>query len=183
MLTSQLPIGSIVGPQGIKGQLRVKPFTSIPQSLSAYGPVTTDNGHQLRLRIMSVNSKGMVVVRAEGVETRDAAEALRGATLYISRDSLPDLGDGEFYHADLIGMRVKGQDGTELGSLTAIHDFGAGEIAELATGSGPTIMVPFGGEHLISVDLVEKELSVSIPDGLLDAPTVSDETVGGGKAG
>ena len=125
MLAGQLPIGAIVGPQGIRGQFRVKPFTATPQSLSAYGPVTTDNGQQLTLQIISVSAKGLAIVRAKGVDTRDAAEALRGLTLYVVRDSLPDLDDGEFYHADLLGMMVRGQNGAQLGSLAAIHDFGA----------------------------------------------------------
>jgi 16S rRNA processing protein RimM len=173
----QLPIGTIVGPQGIRGQFKVKPFTATPQSLSAYGPVTTDNSQQLMLQIISVNAKGLAIVRAKGVDTREAAEALRGVTLYVVRESLPDPEDGEFYHADLLGMMVKGQDGAQLGNLVAIHDFGAGEIAELAPRKGPTIMVPFGGERLITVDMVAKELCLSVPVGLLNDANAGDETV------
>ena len=183
MLAGQLPIGEIIGPQGIKGQFKVKPFTSIPQSLSAYGPVSTDNGQQLILRITAVNAKGMVIVRARGVETREEAEALRGATLYVSRDSLPDPDDGEFYHADLLGMTVRTQDGNKIGSLIAIHDFGAGEVAELASATGPTVMVPFGGDRLITVDLVAKELTLSVPDGLLNSLNAGDDFEGKDQAG
>ena len=175
MATGKLPIGAIVGPQGIRGQFKVKSFTEPPKSLTAYGPVTTDNGQQLTLQIMSVNTKGLVIVRAKGVDTRDAAEALRGLNLYVSRENLPEPDDGEFYHADLLGMSVKGQDGVSLGSLVAIHDFGAGEIAELAPRKGSTIMVPFGGDRLIAVDMVAKELCLSVPDGLLDDINVGDE--------
>ena len=128
------------------------------------------------LQIMSVNANGLAIVRTEGVETRDAAEALRGATLYVIRDSLPEPDEGEFYHADLLGIAVKGQDGAELGSLVAIHDFGAGEIAELASREGPTIMVPFGGDRIVAVDMVAKELRLIVPDGLLDDANVGDET-------
>jgi 16S rRNA processing protein RimM len=174
----KLPIGAIVGPQGVMGQFKVKPFTVAPKSLSAYGPVTTDNGQQLMLQIISVNAKGLAIVRAKGVDTRDAAEALRGVTLYVVRESLPEPDDGEFYHADLLGMLVKGQDGAPLGSLIAIHDFGAGEIAELAHRKGSTIMVPFGGDRLIAVDMAAKELCLSVPDGLLDDINVGDEVSG-----
>jgi 16S rRNA processing protein RimM len=174
----QLPIGVIVGPHGIRGQFKVKPFTAAPQSLSTYGPVTTDNGQQLSLRIMLVNAKGLAIVRAQGVDTRDAAKALRGTTLYIGRDSLPKPDDGEFYHADLLGMMVRGQDSAQLGNLVAIHDFGAGEIAELATGNGATIMVPFGGDSLIAVDMVAKEICLLVPDGLLNDANAGDETDG-----
>ena len=178
MSAGKLPIGAIVGPQGVRGQFKVKPFTSAPKSLSAYGPVTTDNDQQLTLQILSVNAKGLAVVRAKGVDTRDAAEALRGATLYVVRDSLPEPDDGEFYHADLLGMLVKGQDGAPIGSLVAIHDFGAGEIAELAPDEGPTIMVPFDGNRIIAVDMKAREFCLSVPDGLLDDTNLGDEMDG-----
>ena len=178
MSDCKLPIGAIVGPQGVRGQFKVRPFTVAPKSLSAYGPVTTDNGQQLMLQIISVNAKGLAIVRAKGVDTRDAAEALRGLTLYVARESLPELDDGEFYHADLLGMLVKGRDGVPLGSLKAIHNFGAGEIAELAPRKGPSIMVPFGGDRIIAVDMAAKELCLSVPNGLLDDINVDDEASG-----
>ena len=178
MSVCKLPIGAIVGPQGVRGQFKVKPFTATPKSLSAYGPVTTDNGQQLMLQIISVTAKGLAIVRAKGVDTRDAAEELRGVTLYVVRESLPEPDDGEFYHADLLGMSVKGQNGVPLGSLIAIHDFGAGEIAELAPPEGSTIMVPFGGDRLIAVDMAAKELRLSVPDGLLDDKNVDVEARG-----
>ena len=86
----------------------------------------------------------------------------------MSRDRLPDLDDGEIYHADLLGMAVTDQNGQWLGKLIAIHDFGAGEIAELAGESGPTIMVPFGGDRLLAVDMAAKTINLSVPPGLLD---------------
>ncbi len=168
MSSGQLPIGLIVGPQGVRGLFKVKPFTANPKSVSAYGPVTTDKGEQLTLQIIGVNAKGLAIARAQGVDTRYAAEALRGVTIYVPRGSLPDPGDGEFYHADLLGMMVKRQNGALLGNLVAIHDFGAGEIAELANNKGSTIMVPFGGDHLTEVDMTANEISLSVPDGLLD---------------
>ena len=168
MSCGKLPIGVVVGPQGIRGDFKVKPYTAAAKSLSAYGPVTTENGRQLMLQILSVNSKGLAIVRVKGVDTRDAAESLRGVTLYVARESLPEPNDGEFYHADLLGMVVKTQDGALLGSLLAIHDFGAGEVAELAPRKGSTIMVPFGGDRLIAVDMAAKQLCLSVPDGFLD---------------
>ena len=167
MSVGMLSIGTIVGPQGIRGHFKVKPFTAAPNSLSAYGPVTTDTGQRLILQIMSVNAKGLAIVSARGVDTRDAAEELRGLTLYVARESLPEPKDGEFYHADLLGMNVSKHDGPWLGTLIAIHNFGAGEIAELATDRGSTIMVPFTVDRLMKVDREEKELCLFVPDGLL----------------
>jgi len=76
-----LPIGAIAGPQGLKGHLKVKPFTQMPQTLAAYGPVSLDDGRKLTLSIMSVNAKGLVIARAAEVQDRDAAASLRGQTL------------------------------------------------------------------------------------------------------
>ena len=167
MAVGQLQIGAIVGPKGIRGQFKVRSYTETPTSLSAYGPVTTDYDQQLTLQIMSVNAKGLAVVSAKEVTTREAAEALRGANLYISRECLPALDDNEFYHADLLGMNVSKHDGPWLGTLIAIHNFGAGEIAELATDRGSTIMVPFKLDRLLKVDREAKELCLFVPDGLL----------------
>ena len=168
MSASRLSIGAVASAHGVRGQFKVKPFTATPQALSAYGPVTLDDGRQLQLQVTSVNAKGLAIVRAKGVETREAAESLRGVTLHVSRDRLPDLDDGEIYHADLLGMAVTDQNGQWLGKLVAIHDFGAGEIAELAVGLGPTIMVPFGGDRLLAVDMAAKTIDLSVPAGLLD---------------
>ena len=167
MALCQIQIGTIVGPKGIRGQFKVKPYTETPAALSAYGPVTTDDDQQLTLQIMSVNAKGLAIVSAEEITSREAAEALRGASLFIARDLLPVLDDGEFYHVDLIGMNVRGQDGNRLGTLIGIHDFGAGEIAELAPHQGSTIMVPFGRNWLMEADMEEKELRLFVPEGLL----------------
>ena len=178
MPANKLLIGAIVGPHGIRGQFKVKSFTELPKSLTAYGPVTTDNGQQLTLQVTAVNAKGLVTVRAKGVDTRDAAEALRGLNLYVFRENLPELDDGVFYHADLLGMAVRGQDGASLGSVVAIHDFGAGEIVELEVRKGSTIMVPFSGDRLIAVDMAAKELCLKVPDGFLKGTNVADETGG-----
>ena len=167
MAVGQLKIGKIVGPRGIRGQFKVKPYTERPVSLSAYGPVLTDYDQQLTLQIMSVNVKGIAIVRAKEITTREAAEALQGTNLYISRECLPALNDSELYHADLLGMRVSGHDGTRLGTLIAIHNFGAGEIAELAPDRGPTFMVPFAVDRLTKADMEAKELCIFVPDGLL----------------
>ena len=181
MSTGQLPIGAIVGPQGIKGQFKVKTFTATPRSLSAYGPVTTDNGLQLALQIISINSKGLAIVCAKGVCTREAAEALRGMTLLVARDRLPNLDEGEFYHADLIGMTVNNQNGIWIGNLVSIHNFGAGDSAELSPDRGPTIMVPFGGDRLIKIDMEANELCLLVPDGLLDDANKDDKVSGDDK--
>jgi 16S rRNA processing protein RimM len=76
--------------------------------------------------------KDMFVARVKGVAGRDAAEALNGIQLFVARDSLPPPGEEEFYHADLIGLRVENERGDLLGTILALHNFGAGDILEIA---------------------------------------------------
>ena len=174
MTSGLLPIGAIAGPQGLKGHLKVKPFTQMPQTLAAYGPVSLDDGRKLTLSIMSVNAKGLVIARAAEVQDRDAAASLRGQTLYIGRECLPDLADDEFYHADLLGAAVITEDGTALGTIIALHDFGVGEIVEVGVNSGPSVMLPFNNDVIIDVDLAAHQVRLSVPDGYLDAEPAKD---------
>ena len=167
MNASQLPIGVIAGPQGLKGQFKVKPFTAAPDSLSAYGPVSLDDGRKLHLQVMAVNAKGVAIVRAQGITTREAAEALRGMTLKVPRSSLPDPDEDEFYHADLLGATVKDSDGQPVGVIIALYDFGAGDIVEVEPPSGPSFMLPFGGNRVISVDLDARAVRLKVPKGLM----------------
>jgi 16S rRNA processing protein RimM len=168
-----LPIGAILGPQGLKGFLKVKPFTQTPESLSAYGPVTLGDGRTLQLQVKSVSAKGVVIVAAAGITTRDAAEALRGQTVAIARSSLPEPAEDELYHADLLGVRVVAGDGQVGGNIAGLHNFGAGDLVEVAPAHGASVMLPFGGQRVISLDLAAGEIVLDIPDGLLafdDAP-------------
>ena len=172
MPSSQLPIGVILGPQGLKGQFKVKPFTAAPDSLSAYGPVSLDDGRQLHLQVTAVNAKGVAIVRADGVSSREAAEALRGRTLQIDRSCLPEPEDDELYHADLLGARVIDSDGAVMGRIIGLYDFGAGDIVEVQPPHGPSVMLPFGGDRVVDVDLAAGEVRMMVPEGLLE----SDDT-------
>jgi 16S rRNA processing protein RimM len=172
-----LPIGAILGPQGLKGYVKIKPFTQTPESLSAYGPVTLGDGRTLQLQVKSVSAKGVVIVAAAGITNRDAAEALRGQTVAIARSSLPEPAEDELYHADLLGMRVVAGDGQLVGKIVALHNFGAGDVVEVAPAQGASVMLPFGGQRVISLDLAAGEVVLDVPDGLLafdDTPPDED---------
>jgi 16S rRNA processing protein RimM len=167
MSSGRLAIGAVAGAHGVKGQFKVKPFTAAPRDIAAYGPVWAGD-RQLNLSIMGMTAAGMVIVRAAEITDRDSAAALRGTELEVERTAFPEADSDEIYHADLIGLAVETVDGETLGTLVALHDFGAGEIAEVRPAEGPTLMVPFDADFVPDIDLAARRVVVAPPDGLLD---------------
>ncbi len=165
-------VGVITGTRGLKGDLRIKSFTDDPADVAAYGPVSDETGSRaLRLRVTG-EAKGQVIARAEGVEDRDAAEALKGAYLYVPRDALPAAGEDEYYQADLVGLTVVRIDAAEgdppVGKVKAIFDFGAGDVLEVESPAGKTVLLPFNREVVPEIDVTAGRLVVDPLDGLLD---------------
>jgi 16S rRNA processing protein RimM len=161
-------LGVVTAPQGIQGAVRIKSFTEEPKDVARYGPVTDETGNRrFELRLIGAG-KGVVIARLSGIEDRNQAEALRGLRLYLPRSALPETGAEEYYHADLIGLEAVLVDGTPIGRVRAIHDFGAGDTLELARPGAPAVMVPFTRTVVPSVELAVGRLVLDPPAGLLD---------------
>ena len=145
---------------GIRGEVRVRSFTGDPLALGDYGPLHDAAGRAYAVAAIRP-AKDMVVVRFEGVDTREAAEALNGTALFIDRARLPaDLEPDEFYHADLIGLAAFDEAGERVGRIVAVHDFGGGDLLEIALPFGKTVMVPFTAAAVPGVDLGEGRVRV-----------------------
>ena len=133
-------VAKIVAPQGIQGEVRVQTFTASPSDLkdmAVFGNNIPDGSlHFVRL----VPNTNVIIARIDGINDRNSAETLRGTELFVARDSLPAVQDGEYYQADLIGLTVV-RDGVELGRVVCFQNFGAGDIMELDNGD----MVSFHG--------------------------------------
>lgn len=173
-------VGAIIGAHGIRGDVRVKSFTAEPEAVAAYGPVQTEDGEtRLTLRVRG-QSKGVVTCSIKGVSDRNAAEALKGTRLYLSRDSLPRAdGSDEYYHADLVGLVAELADGTgTIGEVVAVYDFGAGDVLEIKPVPGGVtrkpVMVPFTRAVCPLVDVAAKRLVVDAPAGLIDEPKAGE---------
>ena len=163
MADSRICVGVIVGAHGVRGLVRVKSFTEEPSDLTAYGPLSdADGGRRFTLTIAG-SAKGVLLARLEGVGDRDAADGLRGTELYIDRDALPQTGEDEFYHADLIGLPAVLQDGTEYGTVRALHEFGAGDMIEIALADGGVSVLPFTHAVVPEIDLENGRITVSPP--------------------
>jgi 16S rRNA processing protein RimM len=162
---SPLPLvilGVIGAPHGVKGEVRVKSSTADPLAIGDYGPVTLADGR--RLKVKSVRPGGEVVImKLEGINDRNAAEALKHMTLAVPRAKLPDTEEDDFYHADLIGLRCETADGTLIGQLMAIHDFGAGDILDIRPPKGPNLTLGFTKANVPVVDVAGGRLVVVLP--------------------
>ncbi|SDG36330.1 ribosome maturation factor RimM [Roseospirillum parvum] len=163
MRPGRLLLGVVTGPHGVKGQVRLKSFTAEPADIAAYGPLATADGRRFTVAVTG-RAKGVVLARLSGIDDRTAAEALKGTELWLERDSLPAPEDDEtFYHADLIGLAVEDTGGRALGAVTAVHDFGAGDVLEIKGAAGE-LMVPFTRAAVPTVDLAGGRLVVDPPE-------------------
>lgn len=156
-------IGVVTGAHGVRGQVRIRSFTSDPMDLTAYGQVTDAAG--TRLFVISVISavKDSLLAHIDGIQDRDQAQALRGTELYVARDALPAPEEEEYYHADLIGLIVENSDGEQLGRVAAVHNFGAGDVLEIAPPQGASELVLFTKEAFPEVDLTQGRLVLCRP--------------------
>lgn len=161
---SRILLGHISDAHGIKGEVLLKTHTGTPDAIGDYGPLSDAQGRVLEITLVRVTPKG-VVARVEGVTDRTAAEALKGTELFTTRENLPDPGDDEFYHADLVGLAAVGPDGAILGTVTAVANHGAGDVIEISlSGSRQTELIPFTKAFVPEVNIAKGQILVRLPD-------------------
>jgi len=160
---ARICVARIGAAHGVRGEVRLWPFTEDPMAVAGYGPLSTKDGTRQFEVARARVAKDHLVAALKGVATREEAERLNGVELYIARDRLPATDVGEYYHADLIGLRaVDGQGGT-IGEVVAIHNFGAGDIIEVAPARGPTLLLPFSDAVVPTIDVAAGYLVVEPP--------------------
>ncbi len=165
-------VGMITGAHGVRGLVKIRSFTADPAAITAYGPLVDETGgRHFAIEVLG-EQKEQWLARIDGVADRTAAEALRGTRLHVDRACLPEPAEDEFYHADLIGLGAELPDGTVLGTVRAVHDFGAGDLLEVARPGRAAAMVPFTRRVVPVVDVAGGRLVIDPPVGLLEA---SDE--------
>ena len=155
-------VGTVIGPHGVRGEVKVKSFTAEPTDLVAYGPLSDEHGRSLKATLKG-QVKGAVLIRFDGVADRDQAEGLRGQRLYVPRAALPETAEDEFLYADLVGLRVDNETGDPVGTVKGVMDFGAGEVLDIALSDGTTRMVSFTKATVPVVDLVQRRLVLVLP--------------------
>lgn len=137
----RVALAAVAGAHGIKGEVRLKLFSDSAESLAAHAMVSI-GGRDYALRQVRAAGKG-AVASLEGVGDRSAAEALRGQLVEVDRAALPPLGEGEYYHADLIGLPCVDGQGAAIGTVIAVENYGAGDLLEVELGSGKKALIPF----------------------------------------
>ena len=147
-------VARIGAAHGVRGEVKLWSFTEDPEAVADYGPLETEDGTR-RFEIESLRAaKDHLVARLKGVDSRNTAEALRNVELYVPRERLPAIDeDDTFYVADLIGLTAVTAEGEALGRVTAVHNFGAGDIIEIAPAEGAPLMLSFTGANVPEVDL------------------------------
>jgi len=162
-------LGVVTGVHGVRGMVKVKSFTQDPYAIGEYGPLLQgDTGKRLTISSLQPH-KDVFLVWFEGVEGREAAEALKGVELKIERSGLPAAEEGEFYFADLEGLAVKRLNGEVVGKVVAVVNFGAGDLLEIALdGHKKTELLAFDETAVPVVDVAGGFVVIDPPDWLLE---------------
>jgi 16S rRNA processing protein RimM len=160
MAEKKILLAEIGAAHGIKGEVRVKPFGE-PDMLDRYGKLETADGRKFRIKRMRPQ-KHMLVVKFEGVNTRDEAEALTGLGLFVDREKLPPPDDNEFYISDLIGMQAINRNGSVIGEIVEVPNFGADDMLEIRPDKGASFYLPLTSQTVPEIDF-ESGLITIIP--------------------
>lgn len=163
-MSNRVCVAAIAGAFGVRGEAKLKTFTDDPAAVGDYGALQTEDGQRSFKIKLTRPVKGGYAARLSGVATREDAEALKGTRLYADRAALPDPEEDEFYYADLLGLRIESEDGTVIGKIKAVQDFGAGDVIEyLPEGGGESRFLPFTREVVPSVDVAGGRIVAELP--------------------
>jgi 16S rRNA processing protein RimM len=158
-------LGAIAGAYGVRGEVRLKSFCARAEDIAAYGALETEDGTRRFDVALGHAVSGGLSARLSGVQSRDAAEALRGVRLFVPRSRMPALPDDEYYHADLLGLDVADTGGVLLGKVAAVLNHGAGDILEVRGPRG-TLLLPFTRAVVPTVDLSARRIVADPPEGM-----------------
>jgi 16S rRNA processing protein RimM len=159
-------VAAVASAHGLRGLLKLRCFTERPEDVAAYGPVFDQKGRRFELEVIGATPGG-VVARAQGIEDRNAAEALRDTQLFVARSALPELAPDEFYYSDLEGMEALRPDGSRFGTVHGVANFGAGDLIEVLADDGRRLSLPFTRAIVPSIDVERRRLVVEPPEELM----------------
>ena len=167
-MKDRICVARIGAAHGTGGEVRLWPFTTRAEAVAAYGPLQTADGTRA-FEIEALRpARDFLVARLKGVTDRTTAERLRNIDLYVPRERLPVPEPEEFYYADLIGLQAEDPTGRPIGGVVAVHNFGAGDLLEIAPSSGgDTVMVPFSTAAIPRVEVSIGRIIVDLPEDLL----------------
>ena len=162
-MAAPICVARIGAAHGVRGAVKLWTVTEDPLAVQRYGPLSTKDGARQFEVTHAREAKDHLVATLKGIATREDAERLNGLELYVAREKLPATDDDEYYHADLIGLAAVTTADQPLGRVTAIHNFGAGNIIEIAPLQGSTLLLPFTNAVVPSVDLAAGRVVIELP--------------------
>jgi 16S rRNA processing protein RimM len=168
-------VARIGAAHGVRGAVKLWTFTENPLAVTRYGPLFSKDGARSFEVAHAREGKGHLVATLKGVTNRNEAESLNGLELYVAREKLPATEDDEYYHADLIGLAAETAAGEPLGRVVAIHNFGAGDIIEIAPPGGATMLLPFTNAVVPTVDLAGGRVVIDPPQEIEGEYPAGDE--------
>ena len=159
-------VGAITGAHGIRGEVKLRSFTAEPGAIASYSPLETAKGAKIEIVRLRPQKDGFIAI-LKGVTDRNAAEALRGTELFVPRARLPEPEKDEVYVHDLIGLAVHLADGSRLGEIVDVADYGAGDLIDVKVdGRKDTVLIPFASQYVLEAD--GERIVVDLPEGYLD---------------
>jgi 16S rRNA processing protein RimM len=161
---NKVRVARIGAAHGVRGEMKLWSFTQDPAAVADYGPLETAAGKVFEIESMRA-AKDHFVVRIAGIADRDAAAKLCNLDLFVPRDRLPPIDeDDTYYHADLVGLDAVTPDGAAIGRVTALHNFGAGDLIEIATAQGgEPLLLPFTDAIVPEIDIAARKVVVVLP--------------------
>jgi 16S rRNA processing protein RimM len=164
-VADRIRVARIGAAHGVRGEVKLWSFTQDPAAVAEYGPLETEDRKQ-RFEIEALRpAKDFMVARIAGIGDRDAAAKLCNLELFVARDKLPPINEpNTFYHADLVGMAAVTPEGVALGAVTAVHNFGAGDLIEIATtAGGEPLLLPFTETVAPNIDTALRQITIVLP--------------------
>ena len=160
-------VGAIAGAFGVKGEVRLKSFTSIPEAIADYAPLLTEKGEKKFDVVITGEIKNGLSARMSGVVSKEEADKLKGTRLFVPRERLPELPEDEYYHTDLIGLIVQNLEGSNIGRITSVLNHGASDLLEIENKrENRSVLVPFTREIVPKVDIKNSLVIIDPPKGL-----------------
>lgn len=160
-------VGKIAAAHGVKGLVKIQFYGGDESCLENCGSLfTSETGDECVTLRLKHRAGTALVAEMGGIADRNEAEKKRGTELWVERDKLPAPAAGEYYHADLIGLSVVDETGAALGTVTAIDNFGAGDLLEIKPETGESFYLPLAGDFVLDVDIQNSRIIVRRPDAL-----------------
>ena len=159
-------VAKIGAAHGIRGDVKLWPMTADPMAFADYGSLESEDGKRTFEIVRAKPAGNFLIAHIKGVDDRNAAEKLVHTELFVSREALPKIEDeGEFYYADLVGLKAVDRSGAEIGEIVAMHNFGASDLVELRlAGKRDTVLIPFTEDTVPVIDIAGGEATIELPN-------------------